>query len=172
MSPFLWVPGVAYVTWSRLVQIEWGPICDHLFRSTGEIIQACNRYLGKEEILWHSHTLWVDSFLVHIGIRWFVLWKICPCLVICVMRCSREKLGWENHQISLSRHLQGHRALTPLPLWSASCVDHAWVELPGDWSRRVFGPEDRPVVGAGERSEGGQGPGQGLQTRNQRRILQ
>lgn len=90
----------------------------------------------------------------------------------CDLCYERFKGDWENHQISLSRHLQGHRALTPLPLWSVSCVDHAWVELPGDWSRRVFGPEDRPVVGAGERSERGQGPGQGLQTRNQRRILQ
>ena len=77
MYPFLWVRGTAYVTWSCLVKIYWAPICDHLFRSTGEITQTCNRHLSKGEILWNSHTLWVDSFLIHIGIGRLVIWRIC-----------------------------------------------------------------------------------------------
>ena len=67
------------------------------------------------------------------------------------------------HRVHATSHL--------LPLGSVSCVDHAWVELPGDRSRRVSWPEDHLDVGARERTAGGQGSGQSLQTRNQGGIL-
>ena len=174
MYPFLWVRGTAYVTWSCLVKIYWAPICDHLFRSTGEITQACNRHLGKGEILWNSHTPWVDSFLVHIGIHRFLLWTIFPLSPdLCYGRFEGETgFGEITTSLFLAISSVTYIKLTSLPLWSAYCVDHAWVELPGNWSRRVFGPEDCPVVDAGERSGGDQGPGQVLQTRNQGAILQ
>lgn len=174
MQPFLWVPGAAYVTWWFLVKIYWALISNHFFRSTGEITQACNRHLGKGEILWNSHTPWVDSFLVHIGIHWFLLWTIFPLSPdLCYGRFEGETgFGEITRSLSLSSHLQGHCTLISHQLWSASCVDHAWVELPGDRSRRVSWPEDCPNVGAGGRAAGDQSPVQDLRSKTGRGIVQ
>lgn len=76
------------------------------------------------------------------------------------------------HCITLSSPPQDHLISHLLHLLSASCADHAWVELPGDRSRRVSGPEDCPNVGAGGKAARGQSPVQNLQSKTQRGIVQ
>ena len=98
------------------------------------IIPGWDRHLGKGAILWHSHTIWVDSLLVPIGIRWCVMWELISMSWRSVLwEVWRRNWVWGNHQISLSSHLQDHDTLT-----SHNCDLLPVLTMPG-WSCLVTG---------------------------------